>query len=251
MKMAPTSFEIYPAIDLKEGQGVRLLHGDFSKMTIYAPDPAAKAKEFLALGANWVHVVDLDGALQGNGVNQQAVKDILATGAQIQLGGGIRKMSHIESWLDAGVARVILGTAALRDPELVITAAKAFPGQVAVGADAKGGMIAAEGWLDVSDVPAIDLVRRFEDCGVAAVIFTDIGRDGALTGVNAEATASLAEAVSIPIIASGGVADLSDIAACVAGASRGISGVITGRAIYDGRLDLAEALALANKVSSC
>lgn len=247
-----SNFEIYPAIDLKEGQGVRLLHGDFNKMTIYAPDPAKQAQSFLDVGANWVHVVDLDGALAGDGVNVAAVKAILATGAKIQLGGGIRTMSHIESWLEAGVARVILGTAALRDPQLVKEAAKAFPSQIAVGADAKGGMIAAEGWLDVSDVKATDLVRRFEDCGVAAIIFTDIGRDGALTGVNAEATAEIAQAVSIPVIASGGVADESDITACLAHHQSGIAGVITGRAIYDGRLDLASAIAIAkSRASSC
>lgn len=240
-------FEIYPAIDLKEGQGVRLLHGDFNKMTVYAPDPAAKAQEFLDLGANWVHVVDLDGALAGNGVNNAAVKAILATGAKIQLGGGIRTMAHIETWLDAGVERVILGTAALRDPQLVIDAARHFPGKIAVGADATGGMIAAEGWLDVSDVKATDLVRRFEDCGVAAVIFTDIGRDGALSGVNAQATAEIARAVSIPVIASGGVADETDISACLAERESGIAGVITGRAIYDGRLDLAKAIAMAKE----
>ncbi|MGC6516960.1 MAG: 1-(5-phosphoribosyl)-5-[(5-phosphoribosylamino)methylideneamino]imidazole-4-carboxamide isomerase [Candidatus Puniceispirillaceae bacterium] len=237
-----SEFEIYPAIDLKDGQGVRLLHGDFAKMTIYAPDPAQKARSFLQSGANWVHVVDLDGALAGTGINAQAVSDILATGARIQLGGGIRTMAHIENWLSAGVARVILGTAALRDPTLVIEAAKTFPGQIAVGADAKDGMIAAEGWLDVSDVKATDLVRRFEDCGVAAVIFTDIGRDGALTGVNAEATAKIAQAVSIPVIASGGVASMADIDACLAYRQSGIAGVITGRAIYDGRLDLAAAI---------
>lgn len=242
-----SSFEIYPAIDLKEGQGVRLLHGDFNKMTVYAPDPAKQAQHFVNDGARWVHVVDLDGALAGEGVNDEAVAGILATGAKIQLGGGIRTMAHIERWLSAGVARVILGTVALRDPALVKQAAKAYPGQIAVGADAKGGMIAAEGWLDVSDVKATDLVKRFEDCGVAAVIFTDIGRDGALTGVNAEATASIAEAVSIPVIASGGVAGLSDISACLTYRDSGIAGVITGRAIYDGRLALAEAIALAQK----
>ena len=245
-----SSFQIYPAIDLKDGQGVRLLHGDFDKMTVYAPDPAAKAQEFIDQGAQWVHVVDLDGALQGQGVNSQAVDGILKTGAQIQLGGGIRTMAHIERWLSAGVARVILGTAALRSPELVKEAARAFPGQIAVGADAKGGMIAAEGWLDISNVKATDLVKRFEDCGVAAVIFTDIGRDGALTGVNATATAQIAAAVSIPIIASGGVADISDISACLDERDSGIAGVITGRAIYDGRLDLGEAIALANKGTS-
>ena len=245
-----SSFQFYPAIDLKDGQGVRLLHGDFDKMTVYAPDPAAKAQEFIDQGAQWVHVVDLDGALQGQGVNSQAVDGILKTGAQIQLGGGIRTMAHIERWLSAGVARVILGTAALRSPELVKEAARAFPGQIAVGADAKGGMIAAEGWLDISNVKATDLVKRFEDCGVAAVIFTDIGRDGALTGVNAAATAQIAKAVSIPIIASGGVADISDISACLDECDSGIAGVITGRAIYDGRLDLGEAIALANKGTS-
>ena len=237
--------QIYPAIDLKNGQGVRLLHGDFDKMTVYAPDPAAQAKAFLASGCEWVHVVDLDGALEGAVANQDAVKAILSTGAQIQLGGGIRTMATIESWLDAGVKRVILGTVALKDPALVRQAAKAFPGQIAVGADARDGMIAAEGWLEVSEVATLDLVRQFEDCGVAAVIFTDISRDGALTGVNAEATAALAEAVSIPVIASGGVKNIDDISACAALAHTGIDGVITGRALYDGRLDLAEAIAVA------
>ena len=242
--------QIYPAIDLKNGQGVRLLHGDFDKMTVYAPDPATQAKAFLASGCEWVHVVDLDGALEGAVANQDAVRAILSTGAQIQLGGGIRTMATIESWLDAGVKRVILGTVALKDPALVRQAAKAFPGQIAVGADARDGMIAAEGWLEVSEVATLDLVRQFEDCGVAAVIFTDISRDGALTGVNAEATAALAEAVSIPVIASGGVKNIDDITACAALAHTGIDGVITGRALYDGRLDLAEAIAVAKSAKT-
>lgn len=240
---------IYPAIDLKQGQGVRLLYGDFDKMTVYAPDPAAQAVTFLEAGCSWVHVVDLDGALEGETGNRAAVKAILATGAQIQLGGGIRSLAAIEGWLEAGVKRVILGTAALKDPALVKTAAKIFPGQIVVGADARDGRIAAEGWIETSDVPVLDLVKQFEDCGVAAVVFTDISRDGALTGVNAEATAELAAAVSIPIIASGGVKDIGDIEACAALAHTGIDGVITGRAIYDGRLDLKEAIAVAERLA--
>ena len=241
--------QIYPAIDLKDGQGVRLLHGDFNKMTVYAPDPAAKAAEFIKAGSSWVHVVDLDGALAGNAANRQAVDAILETGATIQLGGGIRTMASIEGWLAAGVARVILGTAALKDPALVKEAARAFPSQIMVGADARDGMIAAEGWLETSDVDVLELVQRFEDSGVAGVIFTDIGRDGALTGVNASATAALAKAVSIPVIASGGLKSIDDIHELLTYQSSGIDGVITGRAIYDGRLDLGEALALVNDAS--
>ena len=240
---------IYPAIDLKQGQGVRLLYGDFDKMTVYAPDPAAQAVTFLEAGCSWVHVVDLDGALEGETGNRAAVKAILETGAQIQLGGGIRSLAAIEGWLEAGVKRVILGTAALKDPALVKTASKIFPGQIVVGADARDGRIAAEGWIETSDVPVLDLVKQFEDCGVAAVVFTDISRDGALTGVNAEATAELAAAVSIPIIASGGVKDIGDIEACAALAHTGIDGVITGRAIYDGRLDLKEAIVVAERLA--
>ena len=237
--------QIYPAIDLKQGQGVRLLYGDFDKMTVYAPDPALQAQAFLEAGCSWVHVVDLDGAVDGESGNRAAVEAILATGAQIQLGGGIRNMASIEGWLEAGVKRVILGTAALKDPALVKAAALAFPGQIIVGADARDGRIAAEGWIETSDVPVFELVQQFEDCGVAAVVFTDISRDGALTGVNAEATAELAKSVSIPIIASGGVKNLDDIKACAALEHTGIEGVITGRAIYDGRLDLREAIAAA------
>ncbi len=238
---------IYPAIDLKDGQAVRLLHGDFDKMTVYAPDPGLQAHEFVDAGCKWIHVVDLDGAVAGSPMNKKAVQDILSTGAQIQLGGGIRNMQSIEDWLNAGVSRVILGTAALKNPALVHEAAKAFPSQIAVGADAKDGFIAAEGWLEASEVAVLDLVRRFEDCGVAAVIFTDISRDGALTGVNADATAALAAEVDIPVIASGGVGSMADVVACVAHAHTGIDGVIIGRALYDGRVDLAEALAIANQ----
>ena len=236
---------LYPAIDLKDGQGVRLLHGDFDKLTVYAPDPGLQAQEFTDAGCSWIHVVDLDGAVAGEGRNNDAVKAILATGAKVQLGGGIRTMQAIEAWLAVGISRVILGTVALKDPELVKQAAKAFPGQVAVGADAREGMIAAEGWLETSEVDAVDLVRRFEDCGVAAVIFTDISRDGALTGVNAEATGELASKVTIPVIASGGVSQVEDISACAALSHTGLEGVITGRALYDGRLDLKQALAVA------
>lgn len=240
--------QIYPAIDLKDGQGVRLLHGDFNKMTVYAPDPEKQAHAFVEAGCSWIHVVDLDGAVTGSTANKKAVSAILRAGAKVQLGGGIRSMQAIESWLSEGISRVILGTVALKEPELVKQAAKAFPGQIAVGADARNGMIAAEGWLENSDMPVTKLVQRFEDCGVAAVIFTDISRDGALTGVNAKATAELAEHVNIPVIASGGVKGIEDITACAKLAHKGIEGVITGRALYDGRLSLADALAEAKKV---
>ena len=232
---------LYPAIDLKDGACVRLLHGDFDALTKYNPDPGDQARQFADAGCRWIHVVDLDGAVAGAAVNIEAVNAILKTGLPVQLGGGIRSMAQIETWFDAGISRVILGTAALKDPGLVIEAAKNFEGKIAVGADARGGMIAAEGWLETTDMLVLDLVKRFEDCGVAAIIFTDIGRDGALTGVNLDATAELARATSIPVIASGGVASIDDIIALSQDTS-GIDGVITGRAIYDGRLDLKEAL---------
>lgn len=232
---------LYPAIDLKDGACVRLLHGDFDALTKYNPDPGDQARKFADAGCRWIHVVDLDGAVAGAAVNIEAVNAILKTGLPVQLGGGIRSMAQIETWIDAGISRVILGTAALKDPDLVIEAAKNFEGKIAVGADARGGMIAAEGWLETTNMPVLDLVKRFEDCGVAAIIFTDIGRDGALTGVNLDATAELARATSIPVIASGGVASIDDIIALSQDTS-GIDGVITGRAIYDGRLDLKEAL---------
>ena len=234
---------LYPAIDIKGGECVRLLYGDMDAVTRYNPDPGDQARRFVAAGCGWIHVVDLDGAVGGQAVNRDAVRAIIAAGAKVQLGGGIRDMAAVEAWLEAGINRVILGTAALKDPGLVRDAAAAFPGQVAVGADARDGMIAAEGWVETSEVSALDLVRRFDDCGVAAVIFTDIGRDGALKGVNLEATAALARTVSLPVIASGGVASIDDIRA-LAKDDSGIEGVITGRAIYDGRLDLGEALAM-------
>ena len=195
---------IYPAIDIKTGQCVRLRHGDFTQKKIYNEDAGAQARQFVDAGARWVHVVDLDGAVAKEPVNVDAVAAILATGAKVQLGGGIRDMASIAYWLERGVARVILGTAALKEPKLVKEAVREFPEKIAVGADARDGMIAAEGWLETSQISVLDLVRRFEDCGVAAVIFTDISRDGDLCGANHQATCELAESVSIPIIASGG-----------------------------------------------
>ncbi|MCE2517277.1 MAG: 1-(5-phosphoribosyl)-5-[(5-phosphoribosylamino)methylideneamino]imidazole-4-carboxamide isomerase [Alphaproteobacteria bacterium] len=232
---------LYPAIDIKNGACVRLLYGDLDAVTEYNPDPGDQARQFVAAGCDWIHVVDLDGAVEGQAVNHDAVQAILRAGVKVQLGGGIRDMARVERWIEAGVTRVILGTAALKNPQLVKDSARAFPGRIAVGADARGGMIAAEGWVETTDVAVLDLVKRFEDSGVAAVIFTDIGRDGALTGVNLDATAELARATSVPVIASGGVASMDDITALAADDS-GIDGVITGRALYDGRLDLTEAL---------
>ncbi len=239
---------IYPAIDLKNGQGVRLLRGDFEQMTIYAPNVDMQAREFVSAGCSWIHVVDLDGALQGKPVNTKAVEQILKAGAKVQLGGGIRNLNTIEDWLSLGVDRLILGTAALKNPAFLKEAAKMFKGKIAIGADAKGGMIAAEGWLEISTVPLIELAKRFEDCGVAAIVFTDISRDGALTGLNSEATAELAQAINIPVIASGGVSGIEDIKACARLAHFGIDGVITGRALYDGRLSLRDAIETAARL---
>lgn len=236
---------LYPAIDLKGGQCVRLLHGEMDKATVFSDNPGAQAAKFQAAGCRWLHVVDLDGAFAGKAVNEAAVRSILgAVTVPVQLGGGIRDHAGIERWLEAGISRVILGTAALRDPQLVIAACKAHPGKIAVGIDARGGMVAVEGWAETSDVSALDLARRFEDAGVAAIIYTDIGRDGALTGVNVQATADLARAISIPVIASGGVASLDDLRGLMAVAESGIEGVISGRALYDGRIDLAQAIAV-------
>lgn len=233
---------LYPAIDLKGGQCVRLLRGEMAAATVYNDDPAAQARAFRDAGCAWVHVVDLDGAFAGRPVNADAVRGILAAvDVPVQLGGGIRDRAGIEAWLDAGVARVVLGTVALRDPALVIAACKAHPGGIAVGIDARGGKVAVEGWAETAEITAEDLALKFEDAGVAAIVFTDIDRDGALQGPNLTATAALARRLSTPVIASGGVASLDDLRAIAALAGDGVSGAIVGRALYDGRVDPAEA----------
>jgi phosphoribosylformimino-5-aminoimidazole carboxamide ribotide isomerase len=240
---------LFPAIDLKSGQCVRLKQGDMGQATLFNADPADQAGKFVAEGAEWLHLIDLDGAFAGQPVNAAAVESILKTvKVPCQLGGGIRDLARIEEWLLKGIARVILGTAALKKPELVKGAARVFPDRIAVGIDAKRGRVAVEGWAETSDVLAIDLARRFEDAGVTAIIYTDIDRDGLLQGVNAEATAELAAKLSIPVIASGGVAGPEDIDRLKAVLPRsrqsggGIAGVIAGRALYDGRLDLRSAI---------
>jgi len=239
-----TAFTIFPAIDLKGGQVVRLAEGDMARATVYADDPARQARAFHAAGATALHVVDLDGAFAGAGVNSAAVETIIAAfPGSVQVGGGIRSRADIDRWLGLGVARVVMGTAALDDPELVKAAAAAAPGRIVVAVDARGGMVATRGWASVSTVAIADLARRFEDAGVAAVLFTDVGRDGLLTGVNVDATAALATVTTLPVIASGGVAGAADIVALRRHAN--IAGVIVGRAIYDGRLTLADALRLA------
>ena len=237
-----TAFTIFPAIDLKGGQVVRLAEGDMARATVYADDPARQARAFDAAGATALHVVDLDGAFAGAGVNSAAVEAIIAAfSGSVQVGGGIRSRADIDRWLGLGVARVVMGTAALDDPELVKAAAAAAPGRIVVAVDARGGMVATRGWASVSTVAVADLARRFEDAGVAAVLFTDVGRDGLLTGVNVDATAALATVTTLPVIASGGVAGAADIVALRRHAN--IAGVIVGRAIYDGRLTLVDALA--------
>jgi len=233
---------LYPAIDLKDGQAVRLLHGEMEKATVFNDDPAAQAREFVTKGCEWLHLVDLNGAFAGAPVNAAAVEAILSeTSVPAQLGGGIRDMMTIETWLEKGLARVILGTVAVENPGLVREAARAFPGKVAVGIDARNGRVATRGWAEETEVMVTDLARSFEDAGVAAIIYTDILRDGAMKGPNIEATAALARAVSIPVIASGGVSSLADLIALRdCGAS--LNGAISGRALYDGALDLAAAL---------
>ena len=232
---------LYPAIDLKDGQCVRLVRGRMEDATVFNNDPAAQALAFQAAGCKWIHVVDLNGAFAGEPVNGAAVEAILsAISVPAQLGGGIRDMATIEDWLGRGLARVILGTAAVRDPDLVRAAARAFPGKIAVGIDARGGMVAVEGWAETTDIPVLELAAKFEDAGVAAIIYTDIDRDGAMQGPNVEATAALANAVSIPVIASGGVSSLDDLRA-LKQCGAPLDGVISGRALYDGRIDAGEA----------
>ncbi|MFK7764452.1 MAG: 1-(5-phosphoribosyl)-5-[(5-phosphoribosylamino)methylideneamino]imidazole-4-carboxamide isomerase [Roseobacter sp.] len=233
---------LYPAIDLKDGQAVRLVHGDMAQSTVFNDDPAAQAKSFVAAGCTWLHLVDLNGAFSGTPVNAAPVEAILkACDVPAQLGGGIRDMATIESWLDKGIARVILGTVAVENPELVREAARRFPEQIAVGIDARNGFVATKGWAEETDVEVTTLAKSFEDAGVAAIIYTDILRDGAMGGPNVNATSALAQAVDIPVIASGGVSSLSDLIALKE--TDVISGAISGRALYDGAIDLAAALA--------
>ncbi|OAN50354.1 1-(5-phosphoribosyl)-5-((5-phosphoribosylamino)methylideneamino)imidazole-4-carboxamide isomerase [Paramagnetospirillum marisnigri] len=234
---------LFPAIDLKDGACVRLKLGLMEDATVFNTDPGAQAKSFQDAGAEWIHVVDLNGAFAGKPVNAAAVDAILASvSVPVQLGGGIRDMATIEDWLARGIRRVILGTVALKNPDLVREACRRFPGRVAVGIDAKGGKVAVEGWAETSDLTVLELARKFEDCGVAALIYTDIDRDGVLAGPNVAATAALADAISIPVIASGGVSSLDDLKALKSYPK--LEGVISGRAIYDGRIDVADAIAL-------
>ncbi|MEI9996089.1 MAG: 1-(5-phosphoribosyl)-5-[(5-phosphoribosylamino)methylideneamino]imidazole-4-carboxamide isomerase [Rhizomicrobium sp.] len=240
---------LFPAIDLKDGRCVRLKRGLMDEATVFNDDPAAQARSFQDAGFQWLHCVDLNGAFDGRSVNAQAIRAIRAAiDLPIQLGGGIRDMAAVEAWLAAGITRVILGTAALKDPAFVKAAARAFPGRIVVGADAKGGKVATEGWAEVSDLTPAALGRKFEDAGVAAVLFTDIDGDGLLQGVNVEATAALARAIRIPVIASGGVGSIGDIERLIAAGEPNIEGVVIGRALYDGRIEPVRALQLANAV---
>jgi phosphoribosylformimino-5-aminoimidazole carboxamide ribotide isomerase len=236
---------LFPAIDLKNGQCVRLKQGDMSRATVFNLDPAAQAASFASQGFEYLHVVDLDGAFAGKPMNARAVEAMLAAvTVPVQLGGGIRDLKTVEAWLAKGIARVIIGTAAVRDPELVKSAARKFPDRVAVGLDARNGKVAVEGWAETSELTALDIARRFENAGVAAIVFTDIARDGLLKGLNLDASIALAESISIPVIASGGLASIDDVRALLAPRARKLAGAIAGRALYDGRLDPQAALAL-------
>jgi len=236
---------LFPAIDLKGGKCVRLYKGDMAQAIVFNDSPGDQAAQFVKAGARWIHVVDLDGAFAGKSVNADAVRAILKNAhVPVQLGGGIRDDAAIASWLDAGVTRVILGTIALKDPDFVKRACKTFPDKIVVGIDARGGHVAVQGWAETSDMKAVDLARKFEDSGVAAIVYTDIDRDGALQGPNVDATVAMAKAVSIPVIASGGVSSLDDLAVLKRHAKDGIAGVISGRALYDGRIDLRAAIDL-------
>jgi phosphoribosylformimino-5-aminoimidazole carboxamide ribotide isomerase len=236
---------LFPAIDLKGGACVRLVRGEMASATVFNDDPAAQARAFAGMGFSWLHVVDLDGAFAGRSINGEAVRAIRrAVDLKIQLGGGIRDRAAIDAWLALGIDRVVLGTAALRDPELVRHAARDYPGRIVLGIDARDGRVAVEGWAQTSEMTAVELARRFADAGVAAIVYTDISRDGALTGVDAAATAALARQAALPVIASGGVASLADIEALAGFATDGIAGIICGRALYDGRVDPRAALRL-------
>jgi len=240
---------LFPAIDLKDGRCVRLRRGEMGSATIFNDNPAGQALTFKQAGFSWLHCVDLDGAFAGRPANAEAVRSIRAEcDLPVQLGGGVRDMATIEGWFEIGIARVILGTAALKNPDLVREAARAFPGRIVVGADAKGGRVATEGWARTSEVTPVDLARRFEDAGVAAILFTDVDGDGLLGGVNVEATAALARAISIPVIASGGVRGIEDIEALRAAGEPNIEGLVIGRALYEGTLDASEAIRYANTV---
>ena len=243
---------LFPAIDLKDGACVRLVRGDMASATVFNRDPAAQARQFAEAGFSWLHVVDLDGAVAGRSVNGTAVRAIRgAVDLRIQLGGGVRDRAAIDHWLALGVDRVVLGTAALRDPGLVREAAADHPGRIVVGIDAREGRVAVEGWTEATELGVIELARQFEDCGVAAIVYTDIARDGTLLGVNANAVAEVARQVQIPTIASGGVSSLADIAALKAGEADGIGGIICGRALYDGRIDPTAALHLLAEAVPC
>ena len=243
---------LFPAIDLKNGECVRLQRGDMAQATVFNTDPPAQARAFANQGFEYLHVVDLDGAFAGKPVNAEAVRRILAAAPmRMQLGGGVRDMKTVRGWLDNGVTRVIVGTAAVRDPDFVREAARLYPGRIAVGVDARDGWVAVEGWARTSNVSALDLGRRFEDAGVSAIIYTDIARDGALTGLNIEGAVALADALSISVIASGGLASIEDVRRLAEPDCARLGGAIAGRALYDGRLDAREALALMRRCRAC